>query len=101
MHHGITDLDTGGEAVGQHAARLALQHRQQGRGQRMIARIDMQGAGQLAFKAVGDGQHLCGIARPHDQTQRAEHLMRQGRIGQPVIARNAVKIGRGLAVLRA
>ncbi len=82
MHHRLAHLDTGREVVEQDAAGLALQHRYQGAGQGVIAFLDMQGGGQLAFDMDGHRQQLLLIAACHHQRAGTEILLLQHRRSQ-------------------
>ncbi|MNK68870.1 hypothetical protein D3C87_882480 [compost metagenome] len=72
MNHGFGDFNAGREAVGENAARLAFQDRQQLAAEFGIAGIEMQGCRQLAFEALGDFDHFfCAFDRD-DQAERSE-----------------------------
>ncbi len=91
----MADLHAGRPAVGQDAAGLALQDRQQRAGQCRIARVQVQRGGQLAFERLGQRLQFLGIAATHDQAGGAEDLVVQRRLGLEARGIGAEEAGLG------
>lgn len=62
MNHGVADFNAGREAVGENAAGLALEDRQQLAAEFGVAGIEMQGGGQLAFEAFATAIISSGLS---------------------------------------
>ena len=74
MDHGVAHFYTGGEAIDEDTAAPALQHRQQGAGAVVVALLQVQAGGELAFQVLGDLQQLLHTAGFDDDGGRAKHL---------------------------
>ncbi|MNG40652.1 hypothetical protein D3C84_1293300 [compost metagenome] len=67
MNHGVADFHTGTKTVDQDPSGLALQQRQQVRGLRVVAGVQVQGDGELTFEGMDDLLQLRQVFAAHDQ----------------------------------
>nr|GEU28270.1 hypothetical protein [Tanacetum cinerariifolium] len=77
VDHGAGHFHAGRVTIGQDAAYLAFQYRQQLPGGVQIGVVHLQRGGQLAFQAFGNLQQLGHVLARHHQRRRSEDLFAQ------------------------
>ncbi|EZP69853.1 hypothetical protein BV97_05537 [Novosphingobium resinovorum] len=89
MDHRVAHFDARRPAVDEDASNLALQHRQQQRGLRLVLGVEDQGGGELAFEGGDDLERLGHVGDGDDQRGGAEDFRAQRRIGEEIGRRGA------------
>ncbi|MCY1309133.1 hypothetical protein D9M70_591960 [compost metagenome] len=98
MHHRVDHFHTGREAIDQHTASLALQNRKKTACVVEIARIHMDGGGQLTFKAASELLHLIDRTNANDQAERAKYFFAQSMVRQETLASRFKQVWRSLTI---